>query len=507
MPSIEPCQPPIDLTVSLHSVTKVQNNAQLGCEIKNLSKSVLSKVVISFNTSSTRYQDVEGLDSTEYEALGSGREITACIPYKALEEGEYALTVQVEVFRKTHNTEPEIWESNNSLTFYATGRNQEVVVRDVIIYKSPVPVKLNNENTSATKKTHCMHLVIKKLPGLNSTSIDFIKFVKYWKDIDKPELEEFGFVSEKDILVTKSITVGESYQLKINSSRGGYITLIGQNSSGEFFQLSPHSHYGQPMVAVGSIVLLTDIIKNYTIRVNGQSPDPNLQASFKFRRPGLEQVLALVHKIETIHEPVRFEGPDYQPPKLDNSAVVNLLKNAFQRGDIELGYASINVREVRSPAPTVELPPPLGDESVPDQTPVQPELPHEYKNDLVLLKSGCYILNRYIKNEEICVNGVYPDCLSSYASNKVKNFFAINSSRFSNWRFRLPTLDEVNSPEGMPSDGRKKEAISPGDHWACPEINSFYFLKPRKTKNVFFRFVVELKKISSTGNDEVFFNE
>lgn len=370
MQATKPNSQPVVLMLDRKSDVKLNESSFLPWWIQNTSDAVLGEVRV--------HATVMGGDGVGFEIRsassdspwpdGEARRLSTA--FKASAAGKYALRVQVTV---CHQDEaPVVWECPDEITVGvenpdALGR-VNLHINESSVIKGDLPpgdIHINSASLLKFEPKHApepprfatlgelppeaerlfLRLVPAATPGLGST-IDLAEFSKHWKSTRRPGLDRFEFIDDLERTVDAPVRVGAPYRLRLKSHRGGCITLISQGSSNRFFQLVPHVHYGKQVAAPNATVLLTDMVENYAIRVDGQGPDPAKRAArHTCSGCGRERALALVSPQPLRPEVDVFQGSTRPPPTLDAAQVRDLLQRALEMPDIELGYHAMDVRD------------------------------------------------------------------------------------------------------------------------------------------------------------------
>lgn len=193
----------------------------------------------------------------------------------------------------------------------------------------------------------CIRLPLRlaPVPGLDESVPDLAMFAKHWKDSGGAALESFQFVDKSDWVRIQPARVKDAYRLQLRSFRGGQITLLVQGSSGRFFQLAPHQHWGQQIIAGNQSLLFPDqILTNVSMRdpATGPLPDDFLGV-VPFGHTGTERALAIVSPQPFAEELAIFNENGKEPNLLDKSEVHRLLTRINFEPDVELGYTDVEV--------------------------------------------------------------------------------------------------------------------------------------------------------------------
>lgn len=368
MPTTETQNPPVELMLDKRCEPKPNEQGILSWWITNTSGKVLNEVEVCSAEGHHANPGLNFIPKTDNRPWIDGQQRRLSTPLNALAAGQYAFRVRVKV--RPQDAPPVTWESEDEISI--TVDNPDAGGRTVLhinassVIKGELPpgeihvnesslLKFQSQRTPQAQgatlaglppEEHLLRLRLEPapIPGLGA-NIGLEEFSRHWKDTDRPYLDAFGFIDSLGKPVQQAVNVGAAYQLQLKSHRAGHITLIAQGNSGRFFQLVPHVYYGQQMVRPHHNLSLTDMVKNYSIRVDGQVPDPEKQAAlFTCSGSGTERALALVSQVPLRHEVGFFAGDCHPPCALDASEVRGLLQRALTLPDVELGYHALEVR-------------------------------------------------------------------------------------------------------------------------------------------------------------------
>lgn len=170
-------------------------------------------------------------------------------------------------------------------------------------------------------------------------------FAKNWRDSGRPMLELMRFVDRRGNPRGATVRVGDLYRIEIGSYRRGYITLITQGSSGRFFQLAPHQHWGKRILPPHAKAYFPDdILSNLSTRIEGQAPDPDyVTDDLPFQGVGCERALAIVSPQPVARDRKIFVNDGEVPDPITPAEVRTILLNLSKHADIELGYIEVEI--------------------------------------------------------------------------------------------------------------------------------------------------------------------
>lgn len=364
--------PPVALMLDSQAHARLHENGLLAWWLQNTSNVQLAEIRVDVSVAGLGNGLHVSPSKRENLPIGPARRLSTA--FRANEPGHYALRVRVELHRQ--DSAVELWECPHEITLQvghpdAQGQvhmtfNDPSLLKGQLqpghyVFNAPAVVKPAGEALSAgggqpsplglhgdlppAERQLQLPLAPVAAPGLGP-DLDLALFAQQWQVKRRPALAELNFVDERGKPRRGTARVNEPYRVQLQSYRCGHITLISQGTSGRYFQVSPHLHYGQQVARAGEAVLFPDqILRNLSPNAEGQTPDPKLDTKplgLYFQNPGNEQLLAIISPTQ-IATPLAIYAGVGSPNQLRSAQVRLLLASLAVQPEVELGYTRIEV--------------------------------------------------------------------------------------------------------------------------------------------------------------------